>query len=95
MFLDLETLNDSRLRMPYNHKIAGQQSYRLDSCSSTLFLNLLIFLLHSDNNIGGWDVSRDVLYEPEGKDDLIRAVFSRYFSSILRALKKVFHAINV
>ena len=29
------------------------------------------------NNIGGGDVSRDVLYEPGGKVDLISVVFSR------------------
>ena len=46
-------------------------------------------------DIGGCDVSRDVLYEPGGKVDLIRAVFSRYLSCMPRAIKIVLSALNV
>ena len=43
---------------------------------------MLICLQCSDNNLGGGDVSRNVLYEPEGKVGLINVVFSRYLSCI-------------
>ena len=53
------------------------QANKLDGCSFNSFLALLICLQCSDNQFGGGDVSRDVLYEPGGKVDLISVVFSR------------------
>ena len=53
------------------------QANKLDCCSSNLFLTLLICLRCSHNDFGGDEVSRDVLYEPGGRVDLISAVFSR------------------
>ena len=50
---------------------------KLDGYSSSLYLTLLICLQCSDNDIGEGDVSRNVLYEPRGKVDLINVVFSR------------------
>ena len=50
---------------------------KLDVCPSNSFLTLLICLQCSDNDFGGGDVSRDVLYKPGAKVDLIRAVFLR------------------
>ena len=50
---------------------------KLDGYSSSLYLTLLICLQCSDNDIGEGDVSRNVLYEPGGKVDLINIVFSR------------------
>ena len=50
---------------------------KLDGCPSNSFLTLLICLQCSDNDIGGGDVSRDVLYELENSFDLISVVFSR------------------
>ena len=50
---------------------------KLDGCPSNSFLTLLICLQCSDNDIGGGDVSRDALYEPGGKVNLISVVFSR------------------
>ena len=44
---------------------------------SNSFLALLNCLQFSDNDFGGGDVSRDVLYEPGGKVNLISIVFSR------------------
>ena len=52
------------------------QVNKLDGCPSHSLLSLLICLQCSDNGFGG-DVSRDVLYEPGGKVDLISVVFSR------------------
>ena len=49
---------------------------KLDGCPSNSFLTLLICLQCSDNDIEEDDVSRDVLYEPGGKADLISIVFS-------------------
>ena len=68
---------------------------KLDGCPSNSFLTLLICLQCSDNDIGGGDVSRDVLFEPGGKVDLISAVFSRYLSCIRSAIKTVLSAMNV
>ena len=68
---------------------------KLDGCPSNSFLTLLICLQCSDNDIGGGDVSRDVLYEPRGKVDLISEVFSRYLSCIPSAIKTVLSAVNV
>ena len=42
-------------------------------CNSVLTLS--ICLQCSDNDFGGGDASRDVLYEPEVKADLISVVF--------------------
>ena len=50
---------------------------KFDGWSFNLFLTLVICLQCSDNDLGGGDVSRDVLYEPGGKVDLISVVFSR------------------
>ena len=36
---------------------------KLDGCPSNSFFTLLICLQRSDNDIGGGDVSRDVLYD--------------------------------
>ena len=52
------------------------QANRLDGCSSTSFLTILICLQYSDNDFEGGDVSRDVLYEPGGKFDLLHVVSS-------------------
>ena len=71
------------------------EANKLDGCPSSLFLTLLICLQCIDNDSGGDDVSRDVLYEPGGKVDLISAVFSRCLSCILRAIKKILEAINM
>ena len=59
-----------------------------DSCGAVGFKS-------SDNVLGGSDVSRDVLYEPRGKVDLIRVVFSKYWSCIPSAIKIVLEAMNV
>ena len=45
------------------------EANKLDGWPANLFLTLLICLQYSDNNFGGGDVSRDVLYDPEGKVD--------------------------
>ena len=66
-----------------------------DGCPSNLFLTLLICLQCSGNDIGVGDVSRDVLYEPGGKVDLIGVVFSRYLSCMPGAIKIVLSAMNV
>ena len=50
---------------------------KLDGSQSSSFLILLICLQFSDNDNGRGDVSRDVMYEPGGKVNLIRVVFSR------------------
>ena len=68
---------------------------KLGGCPSNLFLTLLICLQCSDNDFGGGDVSRDVLYDPGGKVELISVVFSRCLSSIPSAIKKILEAINV
>ena len=52
---------------------------KLDGYPSNSFLIFLICLQWSDNNFGGGDASRDVLYEPEGKVDLISVVFFKMF----------------
>ena len=59
------------------------------------FLTLLLCLQCSDNDFGGGDVSRHVLYKPGGKADLISVVFSRCLSSIPSAIKKILEVINV
>ena len=51
------------------------QASQLDGCPSNSFLTLLICLQYSDNDIERGDVSRDILYEPGGKVDLISVVF--------------------
>ena len=66
-----------------------------DGWPSNSFLTLLICLQCSDKSFGGGDVSRDVLYEPGGKVDLISVVFSRCLSVIPSAIKKVLEAMNV
>ena len=53
---------------------AGQKTLSL---TIQLVLTLLICLQCSDNDFGRGDVSRDVLYEPGGKTDLISIVFLR------------------
>ena len=68
---------------------------KLDGCPSNSFLTVLICLQCSDNDIGGGDVSRNVLYEPAGKVDLISVVFSRYLPCIPSAIKIVLEAMNV
>ena len=50
---------------------------KLDGWPSNSILTLLIYLQYSGNDIGGGDVSRDVLYEPGNSLDLISVVFSR------------------
>ena len=40
-------------------------------------------------------MSRDVLYDPEGKPDLISAGFSRYLSYIPSAIKIELEAMNM
>ena len=60
---------------------------KLDGCSSNSFLTLLIYLQCSDNDIGGSDVSRDVLYDPGNSLDLISVVFSRQLFGITSAIK--------
>ena len=50
---------------------------KLDRCPSNSFLTLLICLKCSDNDTGGGDISRDILYEPGNSLHLIRVVFSR------------------
>ena len=47
----------------------------IDGCPSSSFLTLPICLQCSGNDFGGGDVSRDVLYEPVGRVDLISVVF--------------------
>ena len=60
---------------------------KLDGCPSNSFLTLLIYLQCSDNDIGGSDVSRDVLYDPGNSLDLISVVFSRQLLGITSAIK--------
>ena len=60
---------------------------KLDGCPSNSCLTLWICLQCSDNNIGGGDVSRDVLYEPGNSLDLISVFFSRQSSDIPSAIK--------
>ena len=67
---------------------------KLDGCPSNSFLTLLICLQCSDSDIGGGDVSRDVLYEPGGKVDLISIVSSRMLG-MPSAIKILLEAINV
>ena len=58
------------------------EATKLDGCLSNLLLALLTSLQCSDNNLGGGDVSRHVLYESGVKDDLVSVVFSRKLSCI-------------
>ena len=53
------------------------EANRLDGCPCSSFLTLLICLQCSDNQFGGGNVSRDVLYEAGDKVDLICVVSSR------------------
>ena len=46
------------------------QTNKLDCYPSNSFLTLLICPQYSDNDFGGGDVSRDVLYEPESRLEL-------------------------
>ena len=55
----------------------------------TRFLTLLICVQYSDNDFGGGDVSRDVLYEPEGRVELISAFFSRVVEYTKRDKKSI------
>ena len=71
------------------------EANKLHGCPSNLFLTLLICLQCSDNDIGGGDVSRDVLYEPGGKVDLMSVVFSRDLSCMPSAIKIVLSVMNV
>ena len=71
------------------------QVSKLDGCPSNSFLTFLICLQCSHNDLGGGDVSRDVLYEPECRVVLISIVFSIQLSGILSAIKIVLEAINV
>ena len=50
---------------------------KLHGRPSNSFLILLICLQYSDNDIGGGDVSRDVLYEPGNSLGIISIVFAR------------------
>ena len=68
---------------------------KLDGCPSNSFLTLLTCLKCGDNDIGGANMSRDLLYEPGGKVDLISIVFSRYLSCIPSAIKIVLEAMNL
>ena len=52
-----------------------------------------LWLQCSDSDLRGG--SRDVLYEPGGKVDLISAVFSRYLSGMPNTIKIVLSAKNV
>ena len=52
------------------------QTNKLDGCSSNSLLALLVCLQCTENDFGGGDVSRDVLYESETRIDLICVVFS-------------------
>ena len=54
------------------------QANKLDGYQSNSFLTFFDLFKCSDNDFRGGDVSRDVLYEPGGKVDLISVVFSRY-----------------
>ena len=69
------------------------EANKLDGRPSNSFLILLICLQCSDNDLGRR--SRDVLYEPGGKVDLISAVFSRYLSGMPSTVKIVLSAKNV
>ena len=71
------------------------EANELDGWPSNSFLTLLICLQCSNNDFGGGDVSRNVLYEPGGKVDLISVVFSRCLSSIPSAIKKILETINM
>ena len=71
------------------------QASRLDGCQSNSFLTLLIYLQCSNNDFGGGDISRGVLYGPGVRVDFLSADFSRYLSSIPSAIKRVLEAINV
>ena len=54
------------------------QANKRDGCPSNSFLTLLICLHCSDNDFGGGEgISKDVLYEPGVRVDLISGVFSR------------------
>ena len=71
------------------------EANKFDGWPSSSFLTLLIWLQCSDNDTGGGDVSRIILYEPGGKVDLISVVFSRYLSCIPIAIKILLEAMNV
>ena len=71
------------------------EAKKRDGWLSNSFLTSLICLQCSDNNFGGGGVSKDVFYDPGGKVDLISVVFSRCFSGIPSAIKKILEAINV
>ena len=74
---------------------AGQQTWWLTIQLVFNFVDFPTVQWRSDNDLGGGDVSRDVLYEPRGKVDLIRVVFSKYWSCIPSAIKIVLEAMNV
>ena len=68
---------------------------KLNGWRSNSFLTFLICLHCSDNNFGEGDVSKDVLYEPGGKVDLISVVFSRQVLNKPSTIKTVLEAIYV
>ena len=78
--------------MPYYLKLPCNKLY---GSRTALFLILLICLRFSDKDFWGGDVSRDVLYEPTGRADLLRIVFSRQLPSIPSAIKKLLGAMNM
>ena len=53
------------------------EANKLDGCPSNSIVTLSICLQCSDNDFGGGDASKDVLYEPGGNVDLISVVFAR------------------
>ena len=55
------------------------QANRLDGCPSSFSITLLICLRCSDNDFGVNDLSREVLYYPGGRIDLLHVVFSRVY----------------
>ena len=69
------------------------EANKLDGRPSNSFLILLICLQCSDNDLGRG--SRDVLYEPGGKFNLISVVFLRYLSGIPSAIKTVLSTKNM
>ena len=68
---------------------------KIDGCPSNSFLTLSICFQCSDNDTGGGDVSRDVLYEPGVKVDLISVAFSRWSSGMPSVIRKLLEAMNM
>ena len=63
------------------------QDNRLDGFPSTSFLTVLICLECCDTNFVGDYVSRDVLFVPGVKVELVPAVFSRWLLGVPSAIK--------